>query len=132
MRSSVGYDLFDSGHAGFGIRRRPGRVVLHRRQPRLGSGPVDFGGRQLVSEIKRHQRLKSAAGRRRGQNPAAILARRRHRRNRRLQIGHDDGAAETARGMGNRSRKRGAVPQVQMPVVGAGNAELVAIHDYAE
>ena len=34
--------------------------------------------------------------------------------------------------MGNRSCERGMIAQMQVPIVRAGNAELVAIHVYAE
>ena len=43
------------------------------------------------------------------------------------QIGHGDGAGKDAGGMGNSVLQRDTVPEVHMPVIGAGKGEFV--HD---
>jgi hypothetical protein len=45
---------------------------------------------------------------------------------RRLEVRHDDGAGELPRRVRHHGRQRGAVAQVQVPVVGAGEGERSA------
>ena len=53
-------------------------------------------------------------------------ARLRDRGDRRLEVGHDDGARELPRAVGQHRRERGAVAQMQMPVVGAQQVDEVS------
>ena len=57
----------------------------------------------------------------------ALAVRRRigHVHHRRPQVGHGDGAAEHARGVGQHALHRGAVAEVDVPVVGADEGEGV-------
>ena len=59
----------------------------------------------------------------RGQNALAVGLGQLQRGHRRPQIGHDDGARELARRVRQHRGERGAVAQMQVPVVGAGERE---------
>ena len=84
----------------------------------------DLVRRRVVGQVQRHQRLERAcpagsAARMR----SAVVQRQRGGGHRRLQVGHDDGARELARGVRQHRAHRVAVAQVQVPVVGAGQRQ---------
>ena len=61
-------------------------------------------------------------------NTAAVSQRLFGSRDRRTQVGHDDGAGELARGIGQHGTHQCVVAQMQMPVVGAGEFEFHVLH----
>ena len=119
-----GVGLGDVGQAGVGIGRRPGRVELHGLDEAGGGRPGDFSRRRVVGQVQRHQRLEGQAGGQRGQDTVAVGGSLLDGGDRRLQVGHDDGAGELAGGVRQNGGQRLAIAQVQVPVVGAGNGQL--------
>ncbi|MCY1274369.1 hypothetical protein D9M70_229910 [compost metagenome] len=113
----------DIGHAGIAVGGGPRRVQLDAMHKAAGLGRDDLLGAGVVGQVQRHQRLELHAGRQRGQDAGAVGLRLRHRGHGRLQVGHDDGACELARGIGQHRCQCRAVAQVQVPVVRAGDGE---------
>ena len=112
------------GHAGIGIRRGAGRVILHRVHQAACARAADFIGLHVVGEIKRHQRLERRATCCRKQT-RAIRGCICHVNDRWDEIGHGDGAAEHPRSVGQQALHGGAIAKVNVPVVWAGNRESV-------
>ncbi|MNR04282.1 hypothetical protein D3C85_1202260 [compost metagenome] len=116
------------GHAGIRIGRRASGVQLHRKHLAGLVRAEDFLGGGIVGQVQRHQwrerrRVAARLGQRR-KNPVAVSQRLLGGGHGRLQVGHDDGAGELARGIGHNGFQRRAIAQVQMPIVGAGDGEL--------
>ena len=114
--------LADVGDARVAVGGGAGRVELERDHAGL-AGPADLVGRRVVGQVERHQRLEVDACGHAGANAVAVGHRLRGGGHRRLQIGHDDRAAELARGVRHDRGHRGAVAHMQMPVVGAGQRQ---------
>ena len=85
--------------------------------------PADLVGRGVVGEIQRHQRLEIHTRGQARKYALTILGGGRDSRDRRAQIGHDDGARELARAVGQNGSECIAIAQMQVPVVGAGEGE---------
>ncbi|MCY1355917.1 hypothetical protein D9M69_423550 [compost metagenome] len=118
-------DVVDAGHAGIGVGGGAGRIQLGGVDEAAGLGGADFLGSGAVGEVEHHQRLEAAAGRARGEDALAVgvgLGGVAHRRD---QVGHDDGAAEGARGVTDGADEGGAVAQVDVPVVGTQESQAV-------
>ncbi len=115
----------DVRHARIGIRRGARGVVLHRLHEARRLRLRDLVGRGVVGEVERHQRLEGRAGRKGGEDALAIAARVFHGEHRRPQVRHHDRARELARGVGHHRLHRLAVAEVDVPVVGARERELV-------
>lgn len=111
------------GHAGVRVRRRARRIELHAVHAAAFACAADFVGGRVVGQVQRHQRLERHAGRHRGQDALAVGLRLRGRRDGRLQVRHDDRAAELAGGVRQDGREHRAVAHVQVPVVGAGEGQ---------
>ncbi|MOA04086.1 hypothetical protein D3C78_1236200 [compost metagenome] len=118
-------DVVDGGDARVRVGGGAGRVQLGGVHQTAGLGRADLLGSGLVGEIEHHQRLEAAAGRTGSEDALAVgrgllgVAYRRH------QVGHDDGAAEGACGIGHGVRQGGAVAQVDVPVVGTQQGQAV-------
>ena len=122
-----GISLADIGHARVRIGGRPGRIQLDRMHHSAGLCFAYLGGAGVVGQIKRHQRIEICAGRQCCQNAVAIFHRLYRAGDRGTQVGHDDGAGKLSCGIGQHRLHQCAVAQVQVPVVGAGDGEL--LHD---
>ncbi|MCY1420796.1 hypothetical protein D9M71_364300 [compost metagenome] len=118
-------DLVDAGHAGIGVGGGAGRVELGGVDETAGLGAADFLGSGAVGEVEHHQRLEAAAGRAGGEDALAVGVGLVGVTHRRYQVGHDDGAAEGARGIADGAGEGGAVAQVDVPVVGAQENQAV-------
>jgi len=115
----------DVGDPGVRIGGGPRRVEFDGMHPPTGSGALDFGGRGVISEIEGHQGLEPAVRRGRGEDAVTIgagLLGGDHRRN---EIGHDNGAPETLGAPGHHVLEHRPIPQMQVPVVRAGQGERV-------
>ena len=86
---------------------------------------IDFRRLGAIGQIQRHQRLELRIRRQRGEDSLAVGQRQRSGRDRRLEIGHDDGAREARRREGQHRAQCRAIPQVQMPVVGAAQVSVL-------
>jgi len=95
----------------------------------VGSG-IDFLRRGLISQIECHQRREVRAGRKRGSDALAIGEGGGRGGHRRSEIGHDNRAREAPGREWQHSGERRAVAQVQMPVVGTANRQL--LHEYLD
>ena len=109
-------------HTGIAVGGSPGGVQLDGHHTCI-CGALDFVGRQVVGEIKRHQRLKHHAGRHSSPDALRIGQGLHGRGDWRLQVGHDDGAAELGGGVRHHRDQRIAIAYVQVPVVRAGNRQ---------
>ena len=111
------------GHAGIAVGRRTRGIQLESHHAR-GLGAHDFLGRDVVGEVQRHQRLESHAFGHGRENALAVSQGLLGRRDRRLEVGHDDRPTE----LGGRMRHDGAqgfaVAHMQVPVVGAGDGDV--------
>ena len=110
--------LVEIPHARGRIRGGPGRVELDRRDDSRGMGGNDIGGIGRLGQIQGHQRTQRHIFGQNRQNPVPIGGSLRTRHHRGHKVRHDDGAAEMTGICCNRS-KHVAIPQVQVPVVGA-------------
>ena len=77
----------------------------------------DFVWRQVVSQVERHERLKSHTGGHSGLNTPFIGQRLLSCGDRRTQVRHDDGATKLGSRMRHHRAQRIAVTHMQMPVV---------------
>jgi hypothetical protein len=116
--------LAQVGHAGIAVGGRAGRVELQGHHAGLLRAR-DLVGRQVVGEVERHQRLETHAGGHGGADAVAIGHGLRRGGHRRLEVGHDDGAAELGCGVRHHRAQRVAIAHVQVPVVGAGEGQGV-------
>ena len=110
----------DIGHTGSRIGGGAGRVILERLDEAGVGHPAHLVGRRVVGEIERHQRLELCALWHGGQDALAIGGGLSHGAHWRLQVGHDDGAAELTHRGRQDGCGGGAIAHVQVPVVGAG------------
>ncbi|MCY1345029.1 hypothetical protein D9M69_310800 [compost metagenome] len=118
-------DLVDAGDAGVRVGGGAGRVELGGvdEAGSLGRADVFRGG--AIGEVEHHQRLEAAAGRTGSEDALAIgvgffgIAHRGH------QVGHDDGAAEGAGGIGDGMGQHGTIAQMDVPVVGTQEGQTV-------
>ena len=118
--------------AGIRVGGGTGRIELDRMDRPRSARTHDLIRRSPVGEIERHQRLEAGTGRvdrhrlaQRGQDAFAIGQCLRHGGHRRLEVGHHDGSRELAGGSTHHCLKRGAVAQMQMPVVRADQCQGV-------
>ena len=93
-------DLVEIAHARGRVGGGAGGVELHRGDDALGLGLRDIRRVGLLGEVECHQRREGAALGDGGADAFAIVRRLRAGHNRRHEVGHDDGAAEMARGLG--------------------------------
>ena len=107
------------GRVGRGMRR----IELHGGEDAALMPARDLVGIGAVGQIAGHQRLESRSRRQRCPDRIGIGRRLRHRGHGRLQVRHDDGAAELARGIRHDRLQHRAVAQMQVPVIGAADGE---------
>ena len=116
-------DKFEQvGYTGIGIGGRAGGVEFE------GDDAGGFGfaykfGRDVISQIKRHQRLKRAAFGQHRHNARFVGKRVGYADDGRFKVGHDDGAPHLTGGIGCNGFERVAVAQVQVHIVGADNGQ---------
>ena len=113
------------GDAAVRVGGGPGRVQLEGMHKRALRRPFDLLHRGFVGQIEHHQRLEIHARRNRRQDALAVGLGQRHGGHRRRQVGHHDGAAEHPRGGGHGFLQHGAVAEVQVPVVRAGQGQSI-------
>ena len=116
-------DLAQLGHARIAVGGGAGRIELGRHHT-CGLGPLDFLGRQVIGEVERHQGLKTHAGRHGGAYAVAVGQGLGSSGHRRLEVGHDDRAAELARRVRHHGGQHIAIAHMQVPIVGTGEGEL--------
>ena len=114
-------DLANIGDARLRIGGRPGRIELAGSQNARLEAPCDLLRIDGVGQIGRHQRLEITVRARRLPDARAIGIGSRSGRDRRHEIGHDDGALELARGVGRDQFEHLPVAQMQVPVIGAAD-----------
>ena len=90
-----------------------------------GLGCTHVLGAGVVGEVEHHQRLEAAAGRARSENALAIGVGFGGVAYRRNQVGHDDGAAESACGIADGVWQHRAIAQVNVPVIGTQESQAV-------
>ena len=83
--------------------------------------PLDFRRRGFGGEVEGHQWLEGRAFRQGSQDSIAIGDGLIGGLNWRIQIGHHNGASELTRGLTRDTAQHGAVPQVNMPIIGLIN-----------
>ncbi|CAM2144453.1 hypothetical protein PT2222_160049 [Paraburkholderia tropica] len=115
--------LADVGHARVRICGRARRIQLHAMHETARLRAANFLGRRVVGQVQRHQRLELQARGQRREDAVAIRGSQLGRRDRRLEVRHDDRAAELARRVRQDRRQHRAVAHVKVPVVGAGKRE---------
>ena len=79
----------------------------------------------FLGQIQCHQRGEIRPLWQGGHDPRLISGCIRRCHHRGHQIGHDDGAGKMARGFGQDGRQHRAIAQVQVPVVGAAEGDLI-------
>ena len=115
-------------HAILRIGRRTGRVVLDRKDAATGLGPRDLLDRRRFGQVQGHQRLEAPAAGQAVEDALPVGFGLGHGGHRRLQVRHHDRPGEAARAMADDRGQRRAVAQVQMPVVGTGDLEVIRAH----
>jgi len=105
-------DLARTGHTVFGMRRCSRRIEFHCSKDTLAETSADFLAIGVVAEVGRHQWFETCASGHSRQNALPIGARRSHSRDRRLEVRHDDRAAELANGIRQHGTQRILVTQV--------------------
>ena len=115
----------DIGDPEGGVGGGAGGVELHAMDDPAFPGAADFRRRGPIGQIKRHQRLEITALGQRSDDPTTVGARSLGGGHRRLEIGHDDGAGELTRAVGQGRGELVAVANVQVPVIGPGERQAV-------
>ena len=110
------------GHARIAIGGSPCGVEFGGHHARI-FGAGNFGGRQVVGQVQRHQRLKRHARRHSGLDAGLVGQRLLGRGNRGLQVGHDDGTAKLGRSVRHYGLECSAIAHMQVPVVGPGDGD---------
>ena len=114
--------LAQIGDARIAVGGGPGGIELEGDHAGV-FGAGYFIGRQIVSKVQRHQRLKRHALWHGRCDAIAVSQRLRGRGHGRLEVGHDDRAAELRGGVRHHGCQRLTVAHMQVPVVGAGQGE---------
>ena len=124
-------DAFHPRHIGDavgGIRRRPGRVELDRRERARSVTFDDVIAVRVVGQVTRHQRGKirvfGHVFGQSGDNAPAVGVGFGGDPHWRAQVGHDDGAGETPGSKRQHRLQHVAVAQVQVPVVGPSQGDF--------
>ena len=117
-------------NAGIRIRGCARRVVLDADDGLGGDGPVDFGRRRRAGQVERHQRLEGQACRRRRADPLAVGKGLGGGAHGRLQVRHDDGAAEHGGRVCDDGAECRPVAQVQVPVVRPADGQARSRHPW--
>ncbi len=112
-------------HAGRRVRRRAGRVQLDAVDDARVLRAIDLAGRRLVGQVERHQRREGRPVGQRGDDALAVRGRGGDGRHRRPQVRHHDRAREAPGRVRQHGFERGAVAQMQVPVVGARERESI-------
>ena len=100
-------------------------VKFHRVDQAIGKGGRDVLRVRLFGQVKGHQRLEGAAIRQGCKDAVAVGAGVLGRDHGGHQVRHDDGAREVAGGFRQDGAHHCAIAQVQVPVVGAADAQCV-------
>ena len=114
-----------AGDAGVRVRGGPRRVELHAVDPAGELCPRDLLGRRVVGQVQRHQGLEARVLGQRGEDQFPVVERTLGRRDRGLQVRHDDCTTETPRSMREHGRQAVALAQVEVPVVRAGQGDRI-------
>ena len=114
---------FERGDAGIRVGGRPGGVVFHADDEAASPRLLDLGDGGIFGQVEREQGCKTRPGGQRGGDSFSIRCRRGNRGDRRLEIGHDDGTAEYARGRADHRAHWFPIPQVEVPIVGPGDRQ---------
>ena len=112
--------LAQVGYAGVAVGGGTGRVQLGGDHASV-FGPLDLVGRQVVGQVKRHQRLKRHPIWYSRLNTAFISHSKRCSSYRWAQVGHDDGAAKLGRRVRHHGMQCVPVAHMQVPVIGPGD-----------
>ncbi len=118
-------DELHRGHAVGRVRRGVRWVELAGGEDALPETGLDLAGRDGVREVGGHERLEGHVLGERRDDALTVGSRLLHRRDRRLQVGHHDGARELAGREERDALQHVSVPQVNVPVVGSANHERV-------
>jgi len=116
--------LADVGDASVAVGGGAGRVQLEGHHTSILRAR-DLVGRQVVGQIQRHQGLEARALGHGGTDAVAVGHSLRRGGHGRLEVGHDDRAAELGGGVRDHGAQGVAVPHVQVPVVRTGDCEGV-------
>ena len=119
-----GVDFAQIGHARVAVGGGACWVQLASHHA-SGLGAGNLGRGQVVGQVQRHEWLKSHARWHGGQDALLVGQSLLGRGHGRLEVGHDDGAAELGGGVGHHHIQGGAIAHVQVPVIGAGEGEFL-------
>ena len=86
---------------------------------------LDVCRSQLIGEVECHERLKRVVSRSCCDNSLAVCVHRFGAGDRGNQVGHDDGSLEDSTNIFNRLQKSALISQVNVPVIGASNREVI-------
>ncbi len=123
-------DIFNVRYAKSGVRRCIRRVKLAGGKDALCKAAFNFGRLERIREIAGHQRRKVKVRRYRLDNAIAVGFRRRNRRHRLCQIGHDDRPRKLAGRVVGDSFEHFPVAQMHMPVIGPAELKTVLGHAF--
>ncbi len=122
-----GVGLAQVGDPRVGIGGRARRVQFHCMHDAAGFCVADLNGTGVVGQVQRHQRFEIRARGQCGQDARAVGTRLFGGGDRRPEVGHHDRARKLPRAVRQDRMHQRAVAQMQVPVVGAGQDEL--LHD---
>ena len=105
-----------------------GRIELAGREHTVGEAGRDLGRVDRVGEVGGEQRRERASVRQGRLDAFAVGPGRRHRGDRRPQVGHHDRPGELPRRVGHHGLQHGAIAQMHMPVVGLTDREALDSH----
>ncbi len=111
------------GDAGVGVGGGAGRIQLDTVYDAALDSAPDLVWAGVIGQIERHQRIEAHAIRHSSQNALPIGSGHRGGRDRRLKVGHHDGAGKLPRRVRDHIGQHCAVAQVHMPVVGTGEGQ---------
>jgi len=104
-----------------GVGRCTGGVVFHGVYCAAFAAMQDFRWRRVIGKVERHQRREMQALRQRSEDTGLICQRHVGRHHRWFEVGHDDSAGETPRGIRQHCPQLRTVAQVKMKVVWASD-----------
>ncbi len=122
-----GVGLAQVGDARIGVGGRSRRIQFHCVDVTAGPGFADFFGAGVVGQVQRHQRFELRAGGQRSEDARAVRLRLFGGGDRRPEVGHHDRARELPRGVRQHRLHQRAVAQMQVPVVGSGQGDLLHV-----
>jgi len=117
-------DLAQIGDSRIAVRGDAGRIELDADDARIARS-LHLARWSLICQVKRHQRLEIESRWHRIENPLTVGHGLRGRYYRCSKVRHDQRARKLPGTMRHDGSQRGTVPDVEMPIVGAQDSQLV-------